>query len=53
MANWVRYSRGMGIPFNVGESNSCSCGGQPGVSDSMAAALWSDPPGYQTYKVDT
>lgn len=29
------------IPMTVNESNSASCSGQPGVSDSYATALWS------------
>eukprot|EP00750_Incisomonas_marina_P018388 INCI2923.2.p1 GENE.INCI2923.2~~INCI2923.2.p1 ORF type:complete len:497 (-),score=64.62 INCI2923.2:537-1964(-) len=29
------------VPFVIGESNSASCGGQEGVSDRFAAALWS------------
>lgn len=29
-----------GVPFVVGETNSVSCGGQRGVSDVFAAALW-------------
>lgn len=28
------------IPFVVGEGNSASCGGMPGVSDTMTSALW-------------
>ena len=28
------------IPFWIGEGNSVSCGGMPGVSDTFAAALW-------------
>lgn len=30
-----------GVPLYVGEGNSVSCGGQAGVSDAFAAALWS------------
>jgi hypothetical protein len=29
-----------GVPFWIGEGNSCSCGGMPGVSDTFTAALW-------------
>src|SRR5262249_47263821 len=29
-----------GLPFRMGEMNSVSCGGAPGVSDVFAAALW-------------
>lgn len=28
------------IPVVIGEGNSASCGGMPGVSDTFAAALW-------------
>lgn len=31
---------GSGIPLYVGEGNSVSCGGQAGVSDAFASALW-------------
>ena len=30
-----------GVPFVIGEGNTASCGGQPGVSDTLTAALWS------------
>jgi len=30
-----------GVPFVIGEGNSVSCGGMPGVSNSFASALWS------------
>jgi hypothetical protein len=33
-------SRDGGVPFRLTETNSCYRGGQPGVSDSFAAALW-------------
>ncbi len=29
-----------GVPFRLTEANSCYRGGQPGVSDALAAALW-------------
>jgi hypothetical protein len=29
------------VPIRIGEFNSVSCGGQPGLSDTFAAALWS------------
>ncbi|KAF3762129.1 family 79 glycoside hydrolase [Cryphonectria parasitica EP155] len=32
---------GSGIPYVLGETNSISCQGQPGISDVFAAALWS------------
>jgi hypothetical protein len=33
-------SRSAGIPFRMAEGNSCWNGGQPGVSDTLASALW-------------
>jgi hypothetical protein len=33
-------SRASGIPYRICETNSCFGGGKPGVSDTMAAALW-------------
>jgi len=38
---WAQLAQQLGIPFHIGESNSASCGGQRGVSDTLAAALWS------------
>lgn len=38
---WVQQAQQLGVPFNIGESNSASCGGQKGVSNTLAAALWS------------
>ena len=34
-------SRAAGLPFRMSEGNSCWNGGQPGVSDTLASALWS------------
>ena len=36
----VADARAAGVPAIVSEANSVSCGGQPGVSDSPAAAVW-------------
>jgi len=33
-------ARGAGIPYRMSEGNSCWNGGQPGVSDTLASALW-------------
>ncbi len=33
-------SRTAGIPFRMTEGNSCWNGGQPGISDTLASALW-------------
>jgi hypothetical protein len=33
-------SRTSGIPFRICETNSCFGGGKPGVSDTLASALW-------------
>lgn len=37
----VQACAARGIPFVIGECNSASCGGQSGVSDRFASALWS------------
>jgi Glycosyl hydrolase family 79 C-terminal beta domain len=37
----VRAAHAHGIPLRVDETNSVSCGGAPGVSDTFASALWS------------
>jgi hypothetical protein len=37
---FVAAARAASIPFHVGEGNSVSCGGEPGVSDAFGAALW-------------
>ncbi len=36
----VTIARAAGIPLRVDETNSVSCGGRAGVSDTFAAALW-------------
>lgn len=36
----IAAARALALPFFVGEGNSCSCGGQMGLSDVFAAALW-------------
>jgi len=33
-------SKAAGLPFYIGEGNSASCGGMPGVSNAYASALW-------------
>ncbi len=33
-------ARSVGVPYRMSEGNSCWNGGQPGVSDSLASALW-------------
>jgi len=44
IAKWVRpqvaVSREFGVPLRIGESNAVSGGGNDGVSNSFAAALW-------------
>jgi hypothetical protein len=40
LAPLAHQTRAQGLPFNVGEGNTISCGGQSGVSDVFAAALW-------------
>eukprot|EP00943_MAST-04B_sp_MAST-4B-sp1_P007733 g7733.t1 len=37
---WVKTAESVGVPFVLGEANSASCGGQDGVSNAFAAALW-------------
>ena len=41
ISKYAGFANAAGVPFVVGEGNSASCGGQPGVSDTMASALWS------------
>jgi len=33
-------AHGVGLPYRMSEGNSCWNGGQPGVSDTLASALW-------------
>ena len=40
LATVIAETKANGIPFFIGEGNSIACGGQAGVSDVMAAALW-------------
>jgi hypothetical protein len=37
----VRLATGLGDAVRIDEMNSVSCGGQPGLSDTFASALWS------------
>jgi hypothetical protein len=37
----IAIAHAHGLPVRIDEMNSISCGGQPGVSDSFASALWS------------
>lgn len=39
-SQWVALAREAGLPMDITESNSISTGGVPGVSDTLAAALW-------------
>jgi hypothetical protein len=36
----VRAGRALGVPVRLDETNSASCGGQDGVSNTLASALW-------------
>ena len=36
----MNAARGAGLPYRMSEGNSCWNGGQPGVSDTLASALW-------------
>jgi hypothetical protein len=40
LARYMSVSRGSRIPFRMDETNSVSCGGSPGISDTFASALW-------------
>lgn len=40
LARLQAASRKSGLPYRICEANSCFGGGKPGVSDTMAAALW-------------
>lgn len=40
MVPHIQAAQVLGLPLVIGEGNSASCGGQPGVSDVFAAALW-------------
>jgi hypothetical protein len=39
-ATMVEASRVLGVPVRLDETNSVSCGGQDGVSNTLASALW-------------
>ncbi len=39
-AKWVATARQRGLDLEIGETNSTSCGGQRGVDDTLASALW-------------
>jgi hypothetical protein len=40
LATYISVSDTYRIPFRVDETNSVSCGGVPGISDTFASALW-------------
>jgi hypothetical protein len=40
LARLQAASRASGVPYRICETNSCFGGGKPGVSDTMASALW-------------
>ncbi|HWX73666.1 MAG TPA: hypothetical protein VNZ05_00070, partial [Solirubrobacteraceae bacterium] len=40
LARYMRVARADGIAFRLDETNSVSCGGRAGVSDTFASALW-------------
>ena len=37
----IAAAQSAGVPFVISEGNTASCGGQAGVSDTLASALWS------------
>ncbi|MGB6429005.1 MAG: glycosyl hydrolase family 79 C-terminal domain-containing protein [Candidatus Acidiferrales bacterium] len=41
VASYVPLAHADNLPFRMGEMNSISCGGETGVSDTFASALWS------------
>ncbi|HWF72348.1 MAG TPA: glycosyl hydrolase family 79 C-terminal domain-containing protein [Solirubrobacteraceae bacterium] len=40
LARFAALAHGRGVPIRVDEMNSVTCGGEPGVSDVFASALW-------------
>ena len=40
LREYMRVARSFHEPFRMDESNSVSCGGTPGISDTFASALW-------------
>ncbi|HEV2981520.1 MAG TPA: hypothetical protein VGX51_08820 [Solirubrobacteraceae bacterium] len=40
LARYMRVASAAHIPFRLDETNSVSCGGRPGISDTFASALW-------------
>lgn len=40
LASLARLSASSGLPLRIDETNSVACAGQPGTSDTFAAALW-------------
>jgi len=40
LETYMRVARNAGIPFRLDESNSVSCGGVAGISNTYASALW-------------
>ncbi|HEV2982730.1 MAG TPA: glycosyl hydrolase family 79 C-terminal domain-containing protein [Solirubrobacteraceae bacterium] len=40
LATYLSVSDAYGIPLRIDETNSVSCGGTPGISDTFASALW-------------
>ncbi|HEX3511823.1 MAG TPA: glycosyl hydrolase family 79 C-terminal domain-containing protein [Solirubrobacteraceae bacterium] len=40
LSAYLKVSRTSGIPLRIDETNSVSCGGVPGISDTFASALW-------------
>ncbi len=40
LASYISVARSNGIPLRIDETNSVSCGGVTGISDTFASALW-------------
>jgi hypothetical protein len=40
IATYMSVAKASGIPLRIDETNSVSCGGVPGISDTFASALW-------------
>ena len=51
VAGYVGISHARGIPLRIDEMNSISCGGQPGLSNSYATALWALDALYEMVRV--
>jgi hypothetical protein len=51
MGPYVALAHSRGLPLRIDETNSITCGGQEGVSNSFASALWAADAMYQLARV--